>query len=77
MAPVPAKDMVWITLGKTSPAGGELTVCDLQGRCIVRRTLLPGEGRVSLPIAGLADGVYLVRLLSADANGVQRLVVVR
>ncbi|MCR4659630.1 MAG: fibronectin type III domain-containing protein [Bacteroidales bacterium] len=71
-----------------NPASGEATVSvsgatgrlqievsDLNGRCVLRTSMLADEGNKRLNIGSLAHGAYFVHIYGSDVNSVRKLIV--
>lgn len=72
LAPNPAANRVTLT-GLTASA--TLSIVDLNGREVYRKENVAGDVEVNLD--GIANGVYFVRVVAAEASAVRRLVVSR
>jgi len=70
--PVPAAERVFIPMA-AGHNGGMLTVTDVQGRTVRSFSVPAGSTLLTIPVAGLAEGVYAYGLAGAD----RRLMVVR
>ncbi|MEM6326909.1 MAG: T9SS type A sorting domain-containing protein [Bacteroidota bacterium] len=79
--PNPVRSGQTARLGVTldTPASVIVTVYDATGREAVREThaLSAGAASIEIPTAGLAAGVYAVRVVGTDSGAVWRLVIVR
>jgi len=56
----------------------QLSVLDAQGRIVYafdETSVLPGDHQLFVPVSGLAEGIYLVRLQGEDGQQLRRLVV--
>lgn len=78
--PTPFRESTTLRYALVAPSGVHLTVTDALGR-VVRRIGLgdrpAGAGEARLSAAGLAPGVYVVRLVAADQTAEARIVVAR
>jgi hypothetical protein len=66
--PVPAKEVVNITMPDDMGASAILELTDAQGRLVVRRLVLQGNGTEQLRLDGLASGLYGLRLFDGVAS---------
>ena len=80
LAPNPARSELTLDLALTGSGHATLEVLDVSGRSVVTRSIEAGPGsrrvRLALP-AGLAPGVYLVRVREGAAEQVRRFALVR
>lgn len=77
VSPNPGRDVFKIQFQATTPGMATLEVLDLQGRKLKGLEYLVPAGTVSkeLHLAGLADGVYLLRVLMAGSQSLTKLIV--
>jgi hypothetical protein len=77
--PNPASDLLRITLGGGVSGLAELTVTDMTGRAVLHRWLhlTEIETEVDVPVHGMAPGVYLLTLLTAEGRSAGRVVIAR
>ena len=79
VSPNPTRGGATVTL--SLPEAGEIgvSVYDAMGRLVgeYRQPAPSGEHRLAVPVAGVAPGVYLVRVHTPSGVGVQRMTVVR
>lgn len=74
--PNPAKDEVNILVdGLTTDATA--TIFDMQGRAVGKYTVAATTGKATVDVSTLADGTYVVRIVSKDINRVERLIIKR
>ncbi len=69
--PNPATEAVTVDLRLVAPSPIRMEIMDLMGRSIMSReegTLAPGDHRIRIPLAdrAVSDGIYWLRVLSAD-----------
>ncbi|MBF9237045.1 T9SS type A sorting domain-containing protein [Hymenobacter sp. BT683] len=63
----------WLQLRLSAPPTGPLTLTDLQGRVI--RRWLPAQVGAGVSVAGLAPGIYVLRISTAAGTSQQRIAV--
>lgn len=70
VGPVPAKDVVRLDFLADQNRDLELTLVDLEGKVVQQRPVqaLFGSNTLSLPLDGLAPGMYFLRLQGQDAR---------
>lgn len=74
--PNPAKDEVNILVdGLTTDATA--TIFDMQGRAVGKYTVAAATGKATVDVSTLADGTYVVRIVSKNINRVERLIIKR
>jgi hypothetical protein len=74
--PNPASDNVTITLGKGWSGEVSVHIVDLNGRTVVSNNYIATENSViNTDISSLVSGIYLVRISSAKANQITKLIV--
>ncbi|MBT9395582.1 RICIN domain-containing protein [Hymenobacter sp. NST-14] len=67
-----------LTYNATSAQTLGLSLIDLTGRLVLRETVrpaVPGANNLTLPVAGLRNGVYLLRVATAEGQLTRRVVV--
>lgn len=69
--PNPANDYIVITFSRPSSQPSTVQMSDINGRTVYE-TKSKAE-HVTIPTAGLADGLYLIRLVSAGRSSIQKL----
>ena len=77
LAPNPTTGTVLVSLPALGDGTAVLRVTDALGRVVVERTVARGTERLTLDLAGQADGLYLVDLRQNDRRVVQRLLLER
>lgn len=73
--PCPADQWSNLVLGEPASAPAYWHVLDATGRVVRTVQVNTGDARISIDVAGLANGTYLVRALAGGPRGVARLVV--
>lgn len=58
--PNPARDIIFLNLGKAAEEQGMIKVMDLSGRMVLKADMKPGHSIRQLDISNLSDGVYLL-----------------
>ncbi len=71
--PNPASE--YVVTGNTSGQAAQLTITDLSGKILLQATVEVGEQRVVL--AGLSEGIYLIRIVAGNSILVKKLSVVK
>lgn len=68
--PNPVQDVLQIQLSTAYAARYQLQIMDLQGRLLAQRqqTVAPGTTSLSMPMQGLPQGMYILKLLSSDGQ---------
>ena len=66
--PNPAKDYVYLSLGKPAANQGQITVMDLSGRLVLDVDIAPGHSIRRLDISSLSEGVYLVNWVESGIS---------
>ncbi len=80
ITPNPASGQATVYYGTTLQGNVEFQVMDLHGRIIQRFGVpaeIPGRHKLDVDVTGLAPGVYLVRMQSAEGSAVLRMGVTR
>ena len=72
--PNPANEWLNIRLAQTS-AGAQLHLIDLQGRIVQQSSISKGMSQGQMSLNGLSKGIYFLRIQSANAATVKRIVV--
>ncbi len=73
MFPNPTADMLNLTGLTAEPA--HITLLDMAGRTILTQSV--SDGRLQMSLAGLTNGLYIIRFESMSASSSQRLVVIK
>jgi hypothetical protein len=78
IAPNPATEFVNVEVFAQTATTGTLTLTDLQGRTLVESnvTHLTPSFKMSMPVQGIASGVYLLNLRTEDGNRLSKKVVI-
>lgn len=63
--PNPAKDQVYLNLGKPADYRGQIKLMDLSGRQVLELEIGPGQSTIQVDISSLSGGVYLVSWVEA------------
>ena len=68
--PNPASDQLNVSFNSEVPGPAELQIYDLQGRPLLQRMLTTrsGEHQETIALSGLPDGIYLLRLRTAEGE---------
>lgn len=74
--PNPAKDLLTVQLG-ASAGPASLLLTDATGREVLQRTVVAAGAPITLDLASLANGLYVLSAQHADGRAVQRIVVRR
>ncbi len=77
LSPNPARGILSVRIDGASRAETQLTLLDPLGRTVPVESDRQGPGRYRLNVAGLAAGVYFVRIRSGAAVVIKRVVVIR
>jgi plastocyanin len=70
--PNPVKDKLTITSGSSRAVEGRISVFDLNGRQIAGPVIISGAS-ATIDFSGFADGVYFLRITTAEGNSIQRI----
>jgi CubicO group peptidase (beta-lactamase class C family) len=75
--PTPVRQALTIQVAAPTAAPATLLLTDMAGKVLVRKrlSLVAGGNSFTLPVAGLAGGCYLVRLVSSFGEEVRKVVV--
>ncbi len=71
--PNPATDNLTISLNKSVTGKVQVNIVDLAGR-IVSQQVFAANDKLEMNVAGLAKGTYMVRIITENAQSVQRIV---
>jgi hypothetical protein len=74
ITPNPASGFINVSLANNSNAAN-LQITDLNGRLIKQQTINPGTANTLISLAGVAKGLYSIKLVSAENTSTQKLVV--
>jgi len=75
--PNPASGQTWIRLGFPYAETAEISLHDLQGKQLYH-SVVPGQGEesvVPVPLEGLSNGIYVLRVLAGNQSFAQKLIV--
>jgi hypothetical protein len=78
LSPNPARSLAMVNFSLAKQQAVQLSVLDAQGRIVYafdETSVLPGDHQLFVPVSGLAEGIYLVRLQGEDGQQLRRLVV--
>jgi hypothetical protein len=63
--PVPAQNTLNVTFNWNHAQAATVTVVDVQGKVVMTVNATAAQANVSLPVANLADGIYVVKIVGA------------
>ena len=75
LGPNPARDVTTVTLLERQAEGGRVEVADVHGRTWLSHPVAPEADRLTLDLAQLPAGAYLVKLVTPRGLSARRLVV--
>lgn len=77
--PNPTSNNVNVEFDSETPGAYQLTMFDITGRAVLNNTgsVYAGGNRIALPVSGIAEGIYNIRLSVGDKSAAVRLVVSR
>jgi len=73
--PVPAQSMLNIELNWNHAQAATVTIADMQGRVISTTNVAAAQSKVSVSVADLADGIYMVNISGAEGQIVKQIAV--
>lgn len=75
LAPNPATETVQLTFGEATPSDTRVSVFNAAGQLVQNRLLAAGQTAMTLDVAALPEGIYMVAVENEKGRGVRKLVV--
>ena len=75
VSPNPASNFINVQLKETNVYSGQLIVFDLAGKAVITQPYKTGSGAATIPVSGLHNGAYIVKLLVNGEQFVQKIII--